>query len=588
MSPVALARRPVHLPGHRQAALDVAHGRLAAGILLFCLVAAAVLLRLGELSLFDGGVRHLSPSAATAGMRAEIVDRNGVPLASSFDAYGLAARPYDIVGDKNALVAALARILPERDPAAIRAAIFHHGKFRYIARRILPEQAEAVRRLGEPGLTLEREAERLYPNVSMAAHLIGFTGIDGHGEAGIERAFEKRLTDPAMLDRPLALSIDVRVQQALESELAAQMETHEATGAAGVVMDVKTGEVLAMASLPAYDINRPGGMPGMPNHMNRATLGVYELGSVFKPLTVAMALDSGAVTSLAERFPTTPIPVGRRRITDSHPKHYPLSVPEVLIYSSNVGAAKMAEAVGARRQREFLRRLGMLDRTPGELLETGTPLAPPADNWGTPSVLTVGFGHGIAVTPLHLASAYATLVGGGVRHPVTFLKIAPGTRIPGTRVFSEHTSRLVSAMMRLVVMDGTGRQADAEGYRVGGKTGTAEKVFGDRKGYDRRHNITTFAGAFPMDHPRYVVVATIDDPTKGSRFAATVSGPVFRRVVKRIAPVLGVAPDTSLAAEPDLMPFDGLYKPSDPARDPNAVRHAREAAAAGAGAGAAQ
>ena len=566
-------------------ALDVARQRLAAGVLLFCLLTLAVALRLGELSLFDGPVRHFNPAGVNSGMRAEIVDRNGVVLASSFDAYGLAARPYDIMGDKDELVAKLTRILPERDPASIRAAVYYDGKFRYVARRILPEQAEAIRHLGEPGLTLEREAERLYPNVSLAAHLIGFTGIDGHGEAGIERAMEQRLTDPALLDTPLALSIDVRVQQALESELAAQMEAHEAAGAAGVVLDVHTGEVLGMASLPDYDINRPGGITGMPSHMNRATLGVYELGSVFKPLTVAMAIDSGVLTGLDERFPTTPVPVGRRRITDSHPKPYPLSVPEVLIYSSNVGTARMAERIGSARQQKFLRELGLLDRAPGELQEAGSPLAPPPDNWGTPSVLTIGFGHGIAVTPLHLASAYATLVGGGVRHPVTFLKLQPGEKLPGTRVFTEKASALVSGMMRLVVLGGTGRQADAPGYRVGGKTGTAEKVLDDRRGYDRRRNITTFAAAFPMDDPRYVVIATVDDPTKGSRFAATVSGPVVQKVVKRIAPVLGILPDTSVDAEPDLSAFEGLYNPVDPKRDPNALRRAAAEAGIAAAAG---
>ena len=574
MSPAAIARAQIRLPGHRQMALGQARQRLAIGILLFGAFTVLLGLRLVELSMFDGPVRHARPAVASPHLRADIIDRNGVTLASSFEAYALAARPRDIVGDKEALIAKLSQILPERDPGLIRAAVYHDGKFRYITRRILPEQAEAIRRMGEPGLTLEREAERLYPHVGLAAHLVGFTGIDGRGEGGMERAFEERLTDPAQRSKPLALSIDVRVQQALESELLHQMNLQQASGAAGVVMDVHTGEVLGIASLPAYDVNRPGGLTGMPSHMNRATLGVYELGSTFKAFTIAMAMDSGAITNLAERFPTTPIAVGRFRISDSHPKGYPLSVPEVRIYSSNVGTARMAERMGRVKQEAFLRQLGLMDRSPGELLESGRPLTPPANNWGTSSVMTVGFGHGIAVTPLHLANAYATLVNGGIHRPATFLKVAPGHERPGERVFTERTSKLVNGMLRLAVLDGTGRKADAEGYRVGGKTGTAEKVLEHGRGYDRRRNITTFAGAFPMDNPRYVVIAMVDDPTVGSRMAGSVAGPVFQRVVNRIAPVLNVTPDVSGASEPDLSAFEGLYNPRDIKRDPNAMRRA--------------
>jgi cell division protein FtsI (penicillin-binding protein 3) len=348
-------------------------------------------------------------------------------------------------------------------------------------------------------------------------------------------------------------------QNALRDAVQRGITEFNGIGGAGVVMDVHTGEVLALASLPAYNVNAPGGMAGMPSHMNRATLGVYELGSTFKVFTIAMALDTGAVRDLGERFPTTPIQVGRYRISDSHAKHYPLSVPEVLIYSSNVGTARMAERIGRERQEAYLRRLGFLDRAPGELLEKGRPLAPPAHNWGLSSVMTVGFGHGIAVTPLHLATGYAALVNGGIYRPATFLKVAPGHAPAGRRVFSEHAAHLVNGMLRLAVLDGTGRRADAEGYRVGGKTGTAEKLRTDGPGYDHRRNVTTFAGAFPMDDPRYVVVTMIDDPQGGSRLAGAVAAPVFRNVVNRIAPVLGVKPD--MAIEPDVSAFAGLWTP---------------------------
>jgi cell division protein FtsI (penicillin-binding protein 3) len=559
MSPAAARHAGLTLPGYRQTALGLARQRLALGLLLFMGLIALLSARLVELALFDGPPRAQGGPAANPFIRADITDRQGVVLASSFEAHGVAARPRDIVGDRTALAAALARILPDRPPEAIEAALNHPGRFRYVARRILPEQAQAIRELGEPGLTLEREPERLYPNQGLAAHLVGYTGIDGRGEGGIERAFEARLTDPARRDRPLALSIDARVQQALESELAAQMAEQQAAGAAGVVMDIHSGEVLGLASLPAWNANRPGGLTGMPSHMNRATLGVYELGSTFKAFTIAMAIDEGVITDLAQTWPTAPIRVGNHRISDYRGgKGRPLTVPEVLIHSSNVGTARMAEAVGRDTQEAYLRQLGFLERAPGEIAEKGRTLFPPANNWGLASVMTVGFGHGIAVSPLHLANAYATLLNGGIHRPATFLKVPDGVERPGTRVFREETSTLMAGMLRLAVLDGTGRRADAPGYRVGGKTGTAEKVREGARGYESRRNITTFAGGFPMDDPRYVVVTMIDDPQGGNRGAGFVAAPPFRNVVMRIAPVLGVKPD--MEAEPDTSRMAGLWQ----------------------------
>jgi cell division protein FtsI (penicillin-binding protein 3) len=427
-----------------------------------------------------------------------------------------------------------------------------------VARRILPEQAQAIRELGEPGLTLEREPERLYPNQSLAAHLIGYTGIDGRGDGGIERQFEERLTDPDRRTSPLVLSVDARIQQALESALDAQMQEQGAKGAAGVVMDIHSGEVLAMASLPTWNANRPGGLTGMPSHMNRATLGVYELGSTFKAFTIAMAIDEGVITSLGQKWPTSPITVGRKRISDYRGgKGRPLTVPEVLIHSSNVGTARMAEQLGRERQKAYLKKLGFLDRSPGEVPEKGRPLFPADANWGLASTLTIGFGHGIAVSPLHLANAYATLLNGGIHREATFLKVPDGVERPGQRVFQPETSQLMAAMLRLAVLDGTGRRADAPGYRVGGKTGTAEKVREGARGYEKRRNITTFAGGFPMDKPRYVVVTMIDDPQGGNRGAGFVAAPPFHDVVMRIAPVLGVEPD--MTAEPDYSRMEGLW-----------------------------
>jgi cell division protein FtsI (penicillin-binding protein 3) len=564
LSPVAVRRTGVSLAGLQQQALSIARQRLAAGILLFVGLVLLLGLRLFDLgAMSDGALSRPVRGAGLPPPRADIVDRNGVPLASTYEAFGLAARPADITGDTAELVRRLAHILPDHEASAIAAALHHPGRFRYIARRIRPDQAQRVRELGEPGLTLEREPDRLYPNLSLAAHLIGTTTIDGEGSAGIERAFNARLTDPERRDQPLVISMDARVQQALESELAAEMERQQAEGAAGVVMDVNTGEVLAMASLPAYNLNQPGGLPGMPEYINRATLGVYELGSTFKPFTVAMALEAGVVPSLATKYSVSGLRVGRHSITDVHRRGGPFTVPEVVIYSSNVATARMAEQMGRETQEAFLRRLGMMDRAAGEILEKGRTLTPPPNNWGLSSVLTVGFGHGIAVTPLHLANAYATLVNGGIHRPATYLRVLPGQQVPGERVFSEEVSRLSNGMLRLAVTEGTGRRADAPGYRVGGKTGTAEKPR-PGGGYYKNRNIATFAGAFPMDAPRYVIVIMIDDPrgaqeTGFSRGAGAVAAPVFRNVVHRIAPVLGVLPDDT--KDMDLSDFTGLYTP---------------------------
>lgn len=555
------ARAGVRLPGARQAALGLARQRLVVG--LFAMAAFTLLLGLRLIELAVSAPPAAGARAtAMAPARADIVDRHGVVLATTYRAMALAVRPHDVIGDRVALAEAIHRILPQRPVEAILAALNHPGRFTFIARRIMPEQAEALRALGQPGLVLEREPERLYPHGALAAHLIGFTGIDGEGAMGIERAFEERLTDPRRADEPLVLSIDARVQQVLESELRHQKERQAAEAAAGVVMDAKTGEVLAIASLPAFDANAPGGMAGLPSHMNRITLGVYELGSTFKPMTVAMGLEAGTIRSLAETYPTGALSVGRHRIRDLHPKGRPLTVPEVLIHSSNVGTARMAEALGQARQKAFLGKLGFLDPVPAEIPEKGRTLYPADSNWGLSSVLTIGFGHGMAVTPLHLASAYATLVNGGVHHPATVLKRPAGRPIPGTRVFSEEVSAAARAMLRVAVTEGTGRRADAPGYRVGGKTGTAEKPR-PGGGYFRDRNITTFAGAFPMDDPRYVVVVMLDDPrgdieTGGGRTAGATIAPAFRNVVLRVAPVLGVRPDSS--REPDMHMIAGLYE----------------------------
>jgi cell division protein FtsI (penicillin-binding protein 3) len=335
--------------------------------------------------------------------------------------------------------------------------------------------------------------------------------------------------------------------------------THfSAIGAAGLVLDIKTGEVLAMTSLPTLNPNAPGHMAADAG-FNRATLGVYELGSTFKPFTVAMAMDSGIIKSFGKVYNCPQeLHVYGHVVHDTHPYGRACTVAEIMKESSNIGTAQIADQVGAERQKAFLKKMGFLDPVRIELKERGRTLTP-GSRWGPFETMTVGFGHGIAVTPLHLATGYATLFNGGVYHPATLLKIDRNHPVPrGVRVFSEDTSYKMRALLRLVVTDGTGRKADAPGYRVGGKTGTAEKLLNGH--YTSTAVITSFAGVFPMDEPRYVMVMMLDDPkataeTFGFHTAAWNIGPAFGVAVSRIAPLLGVQPDKG--REPDM----GLVRP---------------------------
>ena len=535
----------IRAPAERQQALALTYHRLMLMMLVFAGVTFLIVFRLLFLQVFtDRSVATLGNPLIPA--RGDIVDRNGVPLARTIDAWAIAVHPNKLVTDPKELASKLAELMPERS-AAQYLQILKSGKtFAYLNRRAMPELIAAVNALGEPGIVFDREPERLYPNLGLAAHVLGYTDLDGHGAAGIERAFDKRLAQSDMRGTPVQLSMDARVQQALEAELGAAMANFSAIGAAGVVMDIKTGEVLAMTSLPELNPNAPG-RGSMDARFNRATLGVYELGSTFKPFTVAMAMDDGHVKSLGQMYDCPRgLKVGNHTITDTHPFGRPCSVAEIMKESSNIGTAKIAHQLGAARQQDYLRKMGFLEKVSIELLERGRTLTPGA-NWGDAATMTVGFGHGIAVTPLHLATGYATLLNGGLWRPATLLKTGGSRPVPqGRRVFSEDTSYKMRALLRLVVTHGTGKKADAPGYRVGGKTGTAEKIQGGR--YTGNAVVTTFAGVFPMDAPRYVVVAMLDDPkgtaeTHGFHTAGWNVAPVVSKVVSRIGPVLGVQPD---------------------------------------------
>lgn len=542
----ALAAQPprVRNPGQRQASLAVAHQRLMLLMLLF--MAASILIggRLLWLSLFADA--QAAAAAATGPKRGDIVDRNGQVLARTMDAWSIGVHANKLLNDPEDVAAKLAALMPEKSEAEYLAILRSGVRFTYLRRRAMPELVAAVNAIGEPAMAFAREPERLYPQTTLAAHVLGFTDFDGRGVTGMERVLEERLTDPKLRNTPVALSIDARVQAAMESELSAAMVDQRAIGATGLVLDVHTGELVAMVSLPVFNPNNPG-RGADETRRNNVTQSVYELGSTFKPLTIANAIEAGVVTSMSRRYDATaPLAVGRFRIKDDHPANRWLNVPETLAQSSNIVTARIADELGEARTAAFYRKL-RFDAAPDiELKERGRPIWPTF--WARTTVMTIGYGHGMAVTPLHLANGYAAMVNGGIFRPATLMKIAPGKAPKGTRVFSESTSETMRHLLRLIVTDGTGKKANADGLRVGGKTGTAEKPSGG--GYARHSIVSTFAAAFPMDAPRYVVIAMLDEP-KGSaesfglRTAGFVAAPVASRVIARIGPLLGVTPDAN-------------------------------------------
>jgi cell division protein FtsI (penicillin-binding protein 3) len=508
----------------------------------FLLVGAVVLARLLYVALFDTGASARS-LAAGAPARADIVDRNGVPMARTIMVRSIRVVPERLMNEPRQLAVSLNGIFPDTPVAE-----FHRrltgNRSAYIRRRATTAQLNAVNNLAEIGFEYPQESERLYPQGALGAHVLGFANIDGRGVMGAEAAFDDALTADATRGQPFALSVDMRVQAALEHELSYAVTQLEAVGGAGLVMDAHSGEVLAMTSLPTFNPNRVSMSP-VTAQRNAVTLNVYELGSTFKPLSFAAAIDAGVVTDMARRYDaTTPLEVGGFRIRDSHSSGRWLNVPEALVHSSNIVTARVADQLGRDRMAALFRRLEFDSRPHIEMRERGQPLWP--QSWGRTTTMTTAYGHGIAVTPLHLASAYAALVNGGIWRPATIRRLDENDAPQGRRVFSETTSARMRQLLRMIVADGTGTRADAPGYRVGGKTGSAEKP--SAGGYARHSVVATFAGAFPMDNPRYVIVAMIDEPrgnafSMGQRTAGYTAAPVVRRVVMRIGPMLGIYPD---------------------------------------------
>lgn len=539
-----MKRSGKQLEGHGARAIERLRERLAIVTVLF---AGAFLLLAGrtlELGIAGGAVETTEARTGVPerrASRADIVDRNGIVLATNLELAALYARPR-LIDDPESLARRLVRILPDLSQASVAAALASRRSFVYIKRRLTPRQLWAVNALGEVGLGFEKTEERVYPQGRLAAHVVGYSDIDGHGIAGIEKSFDDRLDDPALADRPLRLALDLRVQHAVVEEVSRAIGRFRARAGGGLVLDVRTGEILAMASLPDFDPhNRPDSND--PALFNRMTMGVYELGSVFKTFTIAMALETGTVT-LADGYDASePIRVGRFLIRDDHPQGRYLTIPEIFVHSSNIGAAKLALDVGADTERRFLDRLGLLRRASIELPEVGRPLLP--DHWRELATMTIAYGHGIAVSPLQAATAFAAIVNGGYLTPATLIAKDPGEEVNRVPILSPATSARMRELLRLAVTEGTGRQADVPGYRVGGKTGTAEKP--RQGGYAKSALLSSFIGVFPIDDPRYVVFVMLDEPqgteaTFHYASAGWTAAPTVAQIILRTAPLLGVQP----------------------------------------------
>ena len=531
----------------RRGRIRVALAMLGFGLLYSGLVARLVFLGVDADPTSDVGG---NPVQTASQARPDIVDRNGETLATDIRTAALFAEPRYII-DPDEATEQLASVLPDLDRARLRRELSTNARFTYIKRELTPRQQQAIHKLGIPGIGFRVENRRFYPGGAAASHVLGAVNIDNQGIAGIEK-----YVDSAFLSdlhaagfgaetnlQPVRLSLDLRVQHVVRDELVRSMGLYSSIAAIGIVLDVNTGEVLGMSSIPDYDANNRDEALDK-DKMNRATVGVFEMGSTFKGFTAAMALDSGVVKITDSFDATHGLTVGRFTVDDFHGKHRWLTVPEIFIYSSNVGAARMALALGMQGQHDYLQRFGLLDTLHTELPEAGAPIVPKMP-WAKITTVTMAFGHGISVSPMQTAAAGAALVNGGLYITPTFL---PRSQEDAARIarpiLRPETSVLLRRLFRLNVLKGSGKRAAVPGYSVGGKTGTAEKVENGRYSGNKRRN--AFLAAFPMDAPKYLVLVVLDEPKPEKPGMGATAGmnaaPTVGNIIRRIAPMLGVEP----------------------------------------------
>lgn len=516
----------------------------------FIVFFAAISGQLAYLTLIEGRPQRPAVEYSERMPRPDIVDRNGIVLATDVSVFSLYADPRKIL-DVDEAVELLTATVPGLDARVLRQKLMQPNRaFVWLKREVSPAEREAIHNLGIPGIGFRAETKRIYPMGRLASHVLGYVDLDSKGIAGIEKFLDDQgaiytasLGEDNTRAMPAVLSIDIRVQHALADELGKAIAKYRAKAGGAIVLDANSGETLGLVSLPDFNPNQEQKNFTV-DQMNKMTSGVFELGSVIKAVTFAMALDYGAV-NLNSRFDArAPLVIGRARIHDFHPTRRILTLPEVFTNSSNIGTARMALGIDIEKHKDFLRRVGLFDRLVTELPENAKPLLP--QRWGRLAQATVAFGHGFAVQPLQGAQVVASLLNGGKMIPVTFLKRdATDAQAFARRVVKPETSATLRYLFRLNATEGSARKADAPGYRVGGKTGTAEKVVNGH--YAKDKNLNSFVGAFPMDDPKYVVLLMLDEPqatpeTYGFATAGWNAVPAAGNVIARIAPLLGIEP----------------------------------------------
>lgn len=553
--------KPIDLrvEGTRQGAIETARNRIIFVMALFALGFLTLVGKLISVGVFQASstayYRSANVNTSLLMARADIVDRNGVILATNLKSPSLAVVPKNLKTAPEELAVEVSSILPDLSYDDALKILKTERNHHWIKRNLTPKQLFEIRKIGDPGLVTSDAEKRIYPHGRLAAHVLGSVDFDNKPSSGVELYFNDRLANPEFSEQPLQLSLDLRLQHILNQELNANMEKFSAIGAAGIIMDVSTGEILALTSLPDFDPNDTNG-PQSLSQMNKILQGVYELGSGFKTFTIAAGIEYDVV-GLSDGYDATkPVRIGRFTIRDDHPKERWLNIPEIFAYSSNIGTLKLAEDIGVERQQEFFEKLGLFEKAEIEIHEKSAPLLP--SQWGPTELATTSYGHGIAVTPLHMASGVSAMVNGGRLNPATLLRKDTSTTngintvssvdnpdTNGTQVISPKTSEIMRNMLHLVVEHGTGKNAKVDGYLIGGKTGTANKVVNG--GYDRRAVISSFISVFPIDEPKYLVFAMLDEPqgikeTFNLRTAGMTAAPMVGNIIRRVGPMMGIKP----------------------------------------------
>lgn len=549
----------LRMEGTHQGAIEVARNRMIFVMVLFTigfLILAVKLISIGIFQAHGSSYYRTGNSDGSLLMaRADIVDRNGVILATNLKAPSLAVSKRNLKSPPEEIATKIAAIFPELTHGDVMKVLRNKSNHSWIKRKLTPKQLYAVKQIGDPGLETSDAEKRIYPHGRLLAHVLGTLNIDNKPLSGIEAYFDSELSDPTKSEEPIILSIDIRLQHILNQELSLYKEKFLALGAAGIILDVTTGEVLALSSLPDFDPNDGKG-PLSKIEINRISQGSYELGSGFKTFTIASGLDNNVIKQVDGYDATYPLRVGGFTIRDDHPKKRWLSVPEIFVYSSNIGTIKIAQDIGISSQKEFFEKLGLFKKTKIEIFEKTNPQLP--KQWGPTELATTAYGHGIAVTPLHLVSGVAAMVNGGCLTPATLLRkdsIPAGllslvpyraqTDNASTQVISPKTSEIMRNLLHWAVEFGTGKKAKVEGYLIGGKTGTAIKPFENKRGYDDKAVISSFISVFPINEPKYLIFAMLDEPqgieeTFNLISAGMTAAPLVGNIISRVGPLMGI------------------------------------------------